>query len=72
MGENGNFSEWYDNGNLKTKGYFDNDECYKRINERLETLQKQMTLIQYETQELLTELDELRNIEIKTYKNGKK
>jgi septation ring formation regulator EzrA len=45
---------------------------YKRINERLETLQKQMTLIQYETQELLTELEELRNIEIKTYKNGKK
>ena len=45
---------------------------YKRINERLETLQKQMTLIQYETQELLSELDELRNLEIKTYKNGKK
>lgn len=47
-------------------------QSYKRINERLETLQKQMTLIQYETQELLSELDELRNLEIKTYKNGKK
>lgn len=46
-------------------------QSYKRINARLETLQKQMTLIQYETQELLTELEELRNIEIKTYKNGK-
>jgi septation ring formation regulator EzrA len=47
-------------------------QSYKRINERLETLQKQMTLIQYETQELLNELEELRNLEIKTYKNGKK
>ena len=47
-------------------------QSYKRINERLETLQKQMTLIQYETQELLTELEELRHIEIKTYKHGKK
>lgn len=47
-------------------------QSYKRINERLETLQKQMTLIQYETQELLNELEDLRNIETKTYKNGKK
>jgi hypothetical protein len=47
-------------------------QSYKRINERLETLQKQMTLIQYETQELLSELDELRTLEIKKYKNGKK
>jgi septation ring formation regulator EzrA len=47
-------------------------QSYKRINERLETLQKQMTLIQYETQELLNELEELRNLETKTYKNGKK
>jgi prefoldin subunit 5 len=47
-------------------------QSYKRINERLETLQRQMTLIQYETQELLTELEELRTFEIKTYKNGKK
>jgi|694.fasta_scaffold36389_3 septation ring formation regulator EzrA len=47
-------------------------QSYKRINERLETLQKQMTLIQYETQGLLTELEDLRNMETKKYKNGKK
>lgn len=47
-------------------------QSYKRINERLETLQRQMTLIQYETQELLTELEDLRQMETKKYKNGKK
>lgn len=47
-------------------------QSYKRINERLETLQKQMTLIQYETQGLLTELEDLRKMETKKYKNGKK
>jgi uncharacterized protein YoxC len=47
-------------------------QSYKRINERLETLQKQMTLIQYETQGLLTELEDLRQFETKKYKNGKK
>ena len=47
-------------------------QSYKRINERLETLQKQMTLIQYETQGLLTELEDLRQFEIKKFKNGKK
>ena len=47
-------------------------QSYKRINERLETLQRQMTLIQYQTQELLTELEELRQLETKTFKNGKK
>ena len=47
-------------------------QSYKRINERLETLQNQMTSIQFETQELLKELEDLRQIETKKYKNGKK
>lgn len=47
-------------------------ESYKRINARLETLQKQMTIIQYEAQVLIEELDELRNKENKKLNNGKK
>lgn len=47
-------------------------QSYKRINQRLETLQNQMTSIQFETQELLKELEDLRQIETKKYKNGKK
>jgi hypothetical protein len=45
---------------------------YKRINTRLETLMKQMTIIQSETQVLIEELEDLRKKEIKQYKNGKK
>lgn len=45
---------------------------YKRINTRLETLMKQMTIIQNETQVLIEELEELRKKETKQYKNGKK
>lgn len=45
---------------------------YKRINQRLETLQNQMTSIQFETQDLLKELEDLRQMETKKYKNGKK
>jgi len=45
---------------------------YKRINERLETLQRQMTIIQHETQGLIDELEDLRNKENKKLNNGKK
>ena len=45
---------------------------YKRINQRLETLQKQMTIIQYEAQGLIEELEELRKKENKKLNNGKK
>ena len=45
---------------------------YKRINTRLETLMKQMTIIQSETQVLIEELEDLRKKETKQYKNGKK
>lgn len=45
---------------------------YKRINSRLETLMKQMTIIQNETQVLIEELEDLRKKETKQYKNGKK
>jgi septation ring formation regulator EzrA len=45
---------------------------YKRINSRLETLMKQMAVIQSETQVLIEELEDLRKKEIKQYKNGKK
>lgn len=38
-------------------------QSYRRINERLETLQKQMTIVQQETQVLLLELEDLRNLE---------
>lgn len=47
-------------------------QSYKRINARLETLQNQMTSIQFETQDLLKELEDLRQMETKKYKNGKK
>lgn len=43
---------------------------YKRINQRLETLQKQMTIIQHEAQGLIEELEELRNKENKKLNNG--
>lgn len=39
--------------------------AYKRINARLETLQKQMTIMQYEAQGLIEELEELRKKEKK-------
>lgn len=45
---------------------------YKRINSRLETLMRQMTIIQNETQVLIEELEDLRKKETKQYKNGKK
>ena len=45
---------------------------YRRINGRLETLQKQMEGIQTETSRLLEELAELRNKENKKLNNGKK
>jgi len=45
---------------------------YRRINSKLETLMKQMTTIQNETQGLIEELEELRKKEIKQYENGKK
>jgi hypothetical protein len=45
---------------------------YKRINTRLETLMKQMTIIQSETQVLIEELEDLRKKETKQYKNGEK
>lgn len=45
---------------------------YKRINTRLETLMKQMAIIQNETQVLIEELEDLRKKETKQYKNGKK
>jgi septation ring formation regulator EzrA len=45
---------------------------YKRINARLETLMKQMTIIQNETQVLIEELEDLRKKETKQYNNGKK
>ena len=45
---------------------------YKRINGRLETLMKQMAIIQNETQVLIEELEDLRKKETKQYKNGKK
>lgn len=45
---------------------------YKRINSRLETLMKQMAIIQNETQVLIEELEDLRKKETKQYKNGKK
>jgi septation ring formation regulator EzrA len=44
---------------------------YKRINQRLETLQKQMTIIQYEAQGLIEELEDLRKKENKKLKDGK-
>lgn len=43
---------------------------YRRINGRLETLQKQMEGIQTETSRLLEELAELRNKENKKLNNG--
>lgn len=46
--------------------------CYKRINERLETLQRQMTIIQNEAHGLIEELEDLRNKENKKLNNGKK
>lgn len=46
--------------------------AYKRINERLETLQKQMTIIQYEAQGLIEELEDLRKKENKKISDGKK
>jgi septation ring formation regulator EzrA len=46
--------------------------AYKRINQRLETLQKQMTIIQYEAQGLIEELEDLRKKENKTITDGKK
>lgn len=45
---------------------------YTRINERLATLQKQMTIIQHETEGLIEELEELRNKENKNKENGEK
>ena len=45
---------------------------YKRINSRLETLMKQMAIIQSETKVLIEELEDLRKKEIKQYKNGEK
>ncbi len=47
---------------------------YKRINQRLETLQKQMTIIQHEAKGLIDELEELRLKENKKYNedDGKK
>ena len=44
---------------------------YKRINERLETLQRQMTIIQHEAKCLVEELEDLRKKENKI-NNGKK
>jgi septation ring formation regulator EzrA len=44
---------------------------YKRINERLETLQRQMTIIQHEAKCLVDELEDLRKKENKI-NNGKK
>ncbi|MDC1282361.1 hypothetical protein N8Z10_00245 [bacterium] len=43
---------------------------YARINERLTTLQKQMTIIQHEAKGLIEELEELRNKENKNKENG--
>jgi prefoldin subunit 5 len=45
---------------------------YKRINKKLEVLQQQMTRMQNEAQSLITELENLRDLETKTFKNGKK
>lgn len=45
---------------------------YKRINSRLETLQRQMTIIQHEAKCLMEELEDLRNSEKNTNKDGKK
>jgi hypothetical protein len=45
---------------------------YKRINSRLESLMKQMSIIQNETKGLIEELEDLRKKETKQYKNGKK
>ncbi len=48
-------------------------EAYKRINKRLETLQKQMTIIQHEAQGLIEELEDLRKKEEnKKINDGKK
>lgn len=46
--------------------------AYQRINVRLETLQKQMTIIQYEAQGLIEELEDLRKKENKKINDGKK
>lgn len=46
--------------------------AYKRINERLETLQKQMAIIQTEAHNLIEELEYLRKKENKKLNNGKK
>jgi len=45
---------------------------YRRINSRLESLMKQMAIIQKETKGLIEELEDLRKKETKQYKNGKK
>jgi|LakMenE18May11ns_1017448.scaffolds.fasta_scaffold7820591_1 septation ring formation regulator EzrA len=45
---------------------------YRRINSRLESLMKQMSIIQNETKGLIEELEDLRKKETKQYKNGKK
>ena len=45
---------------------------YKRINSRLETLMKQMAIIQSETKVLIEDLEDLRKKEITQYKNGEK
>ena len=45
---------------------------YKRINKKLEALQQQMKQMQNEAQSLITELENLRDLETKTFKNGKK
>lgn len=46
--------------------------AYQRINQRLETLQKQMTIIQHEAQGLIEELEDLRKKENKKLNDGKK
>lgn len=46
--------------------------AYSRINERLVTLQKQMSVIQEEARGLVEELEDLRNKENKNKKDGKK
>jgi septation ring formation regulator EzrA len=45
---------------------------YKRINERLEVLQRQMAIIQHEAKCLIEELEDLRNNEKNKLRNGKK
>jgi hypothetical protein len=47
-------------------------DSYKRINVRLETLQKQMTIIQHEAKGLIEELEDLRKKENKKINDGKK